>query len=179
MERVDLLDEQGNPLGLSEFRTIAHSNGLWHRTVHIWIRNAAGDLLLQRRSMNKETFPGLLDISAAGHISAGDSSSDAAVREVREELGVSINNSDLKLLFTIRHEYITPDGTFIDREFSDIYLLMVPIDAAKITPDIEEVSGFIFFNINTLKNELVTNKDAFVPHDEEYRRLFEAIEGAE
>ena len=172
MERVDLLTDNGTPTGRSELRTAAHSKGLWHRTVHIWIRNSLGDLLLQQRSLKKETFSGLLDISAAGHITAGDSSIIAAVREVREELGISINSNDLKLLFTIRHEYISPDNTFKDREFSDVYLLNCPFEEQHITPDPEEVTGVVFIPINELKNMRIATPEKFVPHEEEYRRLF-------
>lgn len=176
MERVDLLTNDGTPKGRSELRTTAHSKGLWHRTVHIWIRNSRGDVLLQQRSSKKETFPGLLDISAAGHITAGDTSITAAVREVREELGISINSNDLKFIFTIRHEYISPDATFKDREFSDVYLLTVPVEEHQITPDPEEVSGVVFIPINELKNMLITTPERFVPHEEEYRRLLEILE---
>lgn len=175
-ERVDLLNDDGKPLGRSEFRNIAHSKGLWHRTVHIWIRNLRGELLLQQRSVKKETFPGLWDISAAGHITAGDSSIFAAVREVHEELGISIIGSNLKHLFTIRHEYVSPDSNFKDREFSDVYLLASPIEEHQISPDPEEVSGVAFFEINRLKNMLVTMPEMFVPHEEEFRWLFGVVD---
>ncbi|MBN1308375.1 MAG: NUDIX domain-containing protein [Chitinispirillaceae bacterium] len=66
------------------------------------MRNSRGALLLQKRSPFKETFPGLWDISAAGHISAGDSSRETAVRELREELGISLKSNALRFLFSVR-----------------------------------------------------------------------------
>jgi isopentenyl-diphosphate Delta-isomerase len=65
MESVDVLTADGRQTGRTVLRSVAHHEGLWHRTVHVWIQNRKAELLLQQRSLTKETFPGLWDISAA------------------------------------------------------------------------------------------------------------------
>ncbi|MBN1576972.1 MAG: NUDIX domain-containing protein [Chitinispirillaceae bacterium] len=176
MESVEILTADGKWTGRTVLRSIAHTKGLWHRTVHVWIRNRGGELLFQKRSSTKETFPCLWDISAAGHISAGDSSRGTAVREMREELGISIESNALRFLFTLRHYYISPDNSIKDNEITDVYLYTVPVEEEEVTPDPEEVSGVVYYSIITLKRLLSEKKELFVPHDEEYRRLFEVID---
>lgn len=57
------------------FRSHVHRDGDYHRAVHVWIfAESTQELLVQRRADNKDSWPGLWDISSAGHISAGDSS---------------------------------------------------------------------------------------------------------
>lgn len=75
MEYLDIVDEKGIPTGESISRDIAHRDGILHRTAHVWIvrPNGSGyDILLQKRSMEKESFPGFYDTSSAGHIPAGE-----------------------------------------------------------------------------------------------------------
>jgi hypothetical protein len=58
-------------LGATKRRGDVHRDGDWHRSVHVWLVDGDGRLLLQQRSVHKDTFPGRWDVSAAGHISAG------------------------------------------------------------------------------------------------------------
>jgi isopentenyl-diphosphate Delta-isomerase len=179
MEMVDVLTADGNKTTASISRNEAHSKGLWHRTVHVWIKNGRGDLLLQKRSSTKETHPGLWDISCAGHLSAGDSSIEAALREMQEELGISCENNTLKFLFTLSQQYASPDHLITDNEITDVFLLTKPIEEHAVSPDPKEVAEVAVFNVNELKKKLVTKKEIFVPHEEEYRRLFRVLdEGA-
>mmetsp|Transcript_19474 Transcript_19474/g.40802 ORF Transcript_19474/g.40802 Transcript_19474/m.40802 type:complete len:253 (-) Transcript_19474:132-890(-) len=78
-------------------RSDAHRQGLWHCSVHIWIvrKRSFGpfpvEILLQKRSMTKDTFPGRWDISSAGHMEAGKGSLETACLELAEELGVVLD----------------------------------------------------------------------------------------
>ena len=74
MEYLDLVDEKGNPTGEVVGRDRAHRDGFLHRTAHVWIvrtLNGRTQILLQKRSLKKESFPGMFDTSSAGHIPAG------------------------------------------------------------------------------------------------------------
>ena len=62
-----------NPTGERKLKSEVHRDGDWHRSSHVWLLSPEGRLLLQRRSEAKVTWPGLWDVSAAGHISAGES----------------------------------------------------------------------------------------------------------
>ena len=70
MELFDVIDSKGNPAGQIVSREKAHAEGIPHRTAHIWIiRKKEGrvQILLQKRSQNKDSFPGKFDTSSAGH----------------------------------------------------------------------------------------------------------------
>ena len=89
MEILDVVDETGAPTGETVERTEAHREGVRHRTAHVWIarnRNGRIQLLLQKRCMQKDSFPGCYDISSAGHIPAGEEYIPSAIRELKEEL---------------------------------------------------------------------------------------------
>ena len=99
MEYIDIVDEQGNPTGEKVERSIAHSQGIRHRTAHIWIVrkvNGRYQVLMQKRAMNKESFPGMFDTSSAGHIQAGDEPLESALREFHEELGIRAQPQELE-----------------------------------------------------------------------------------
>jgi isopentenyldiphosphate isomerase len=80
MEFFDVLNPDGTTAGYSLFRDEVHKKGLWHRTVHIWILNSNNELLIQKRSYQKEVYPGLWDISCAGHLSCGEDCYSGAIR---------------------------------------------------------------------------------------------------
>lgn len=92
-------------------RAQVHADGLLHRAVHILVFNSAGELYLQKRSLEKDTAPGLWDTSAAGHVETAESYLEAAGRELHEELRLP-RNSELTPLFKLGaciatgHEFI-------------------------------------------------------------------------
>ena len=86
-EYIDVVDEKNNPTGKVKEKQQAHEDGNFHRTAHVWIINSKNELLLQKRSASKKTHPNYWDISGAGHIRAGESVIDGAIRELKEELG--------------------------------------------------------------------------------------------
>jgi isopentenyl-diphosphate delta-isomerase len=176
-ELLDILDLSGAPLGFVQPRSIAHLTGLWHRTVHVWIVNNQNRVLLQKRARTKESFPGLWDISAAGHITAGDASASAARRELEEELGIEAGEGELKFLFTVKNSFEDPSKPFIDNEISDVYLAKRTFDPGTLVIDKTEIDEVRLFGIEELKEAMAMSPGEFVPHGEEYRRLFERLRG--
>jgi isopentenyldiphosphate isomerase len=176
MEMVDLYNPDGTPAGETASREEVHRLGLWHKTVHIWVVTPAGELLLQKRAPAKESHPGLWDISAAGHITAGDTSVSAAVRELREEIGISVDERDLRFLFSLRQRYEDRERAFIDREFTDIYLLRREVDPGFLRIDKREVEAVRLVTVSEFRRELIESPEAFTPHREEYERLMGIIE---
>lgn len=174
-ELIDIIDDDGNLTGRILPRSVVHKTGLRHRTVHIWICNAKGDLLLQRRALVKESFPGLWDISAAGHISAGDTSIKAAVRELKEELGIDARENEFRFVFTIKGLYENHAAGFYDHELSDVYLLTKEITPAdcKLAP--EETMAVQWYTLQDLKMALENTPELFVPHHEAYEKLFRLL----
>ena len=114
MEEIfDVVDEQDRVID-QQPRSVVHRDRLLHRATHILVFNSAGQLFLQKRSMSKDSSPGLWDSSAAGHLDQGEAYDTCAVRELQEELGI-VAPRPLEKLFKIE---ATPQS---DYEFAWIY----------------------------------------------------------
>lgn len=120
-ELLDIFDEQMNHLGTAA-RSEVHEKGYWHQTFRCWI--ISGDakrpyILFQRRHPEKETFPDKLDITCAGHLSAGEQPADG-VRELAEELGVTVPFAALHSVGMMKD--VTSADNKIDKEFCHTFL---------------------------------------------------------
>ena len=164
IERIDVLTPDGRPTGAQKAKHEVHRDGDWHRAAHIWIISPEGQILLQRRSPRKENNPNLWDVSAAGHLSAGESAIDAAVRETREELGLTLDRDELKLVATLRESCVLNNNTYYDNEFHEIFVVVRDVDIDALTLDHEEVAEVKW--VDQLRPD-----DSFVPHAEEYALL--------
>ncbi|MFC4711631.1 NUDIX hydrolase [Planococcus dechangensis] len=121
IEKIAHVAESGALLGVASREDI-HARGLWHNTFHCWVvtRELGRPLIhFQLRSSEKTDFPDLFDITAAGHIAADEAVEDG-VREIEEELGLSLNLAELAPLGIIHDEISLPG--FIDRERAHVYL---------------------------------------------------------
>lgn len=138
-ELVDIVDEAGAPRGTA-MKSHAHAEGLWHYSIHCWVVRGAdgGSVLFQRRAPDKELFPDLLDITAAGHYQAGESVA-AGVREIVEELGVNVPFEQLVPL-GIKLD-VGRFGSIVNREFCHVFLLRDDRAAREYRPGEAEVSG--------------------------------------
>ena len=99
-EHFDLVNERDEVIG-QRARAEVHRLGLRHRAVHVLVFNARGQLFLQKRSQQKDCFPGAWDSSAAGHLDAGEDYDACAVRELLEELGLN-QPEPLQRLFKVQ-----------------------------------------------------------------------------
>ena len=88
-EIFDVVNHRDEVIGQAPRREV-HRTGLKHRAVHVLIFNARGEVFLQKRSMTKDTFPGAWDSSASGHLDTKEDYDACALREVCEELGVTL-----------------------------------------------------------------------------------------
>jgi isopentenyldiphosphate isomerase len=123
-ELIDVLDENGLKTGRVATRGEVHRDGLWHRVVAVAVVNDENQVLLQQRSAAKAKNPGKWDISAAGHISAGQDSLAAAAREIAEEiaidLGFNVDIKDFRYMTSFRE--IDTFGGFKDNQFYDFFI---------------------------------------------------------
>ena len=95
-EIFDIVNEQDEVIGQAPRREV-HARGLWHRAVHVLVYNARGQVFLQKRSLKKDTAAGLWDSSSSGHVDSGEDYDPCAVREVREEIGLHLENPPERL----------------------------------------------------------------------------------
>lgn len=171
MEYLDICDENGIPEGGRVERSTAHSNDIRHRTAHVWIiRNRKGeyDILMQKRSDNKDSFPGCYDTSSAGHIPAGDEPLQSALRELSEELGIIADEGELKFAGIFRNHYEMEfyGKPFRDNEVSFVYAYEKSIDLSMLTLQKEEVSEVRWFPLLYVYEKKLEDDPAFcVPID--------------
>lgn len=175
-ELIDILDENGIQTGIVKPRAQVHRDGDWHTTVHIWLYNGSNSVLLQRRSKNKESFPGLWDISAAGHICAGDTPRSSALRECSEELGLDIADESMVELFAVRNSVVLNNNLFFDNEISHVFMVISDKEISEMNPDSQEVDELRWWEIEDIRSALLVNDRQFVPHWKEYLRIFAHIE---
>lgn len=178
MEYLDILDGSGNKTGETISYDDAHEKGIIHKSVHVWILNNNNEILLQKREKNRRAYPGFWDISASGHISAGQISVEAAQMETEEELGITVTSDELKLLFTLEEHVIINNGTYVNNEFQDIYLVKKDLNISDIRIQPDEVEAVKFVSIEDFKKMIDGTDDSgerLVPHEEEYKLLFDII----
>lgn len=95
-EIFDVVNDRDEVIG-RKLRREVHRDGDKHRAVHVVVFNSRGEVFLQKRSMSKDTHPGVWDSSASGHLDAGEDYDTCAVREAREELGLVLENCPKRL----------------------------------------------------------------------------------
>ena len=176
-EMIDVLDENGIKTGAIATRKEVHKKGLWHRAIVVAIINERNEILLQQRSMNKEKNAGLWDISAAGHISAGQDSLAAATREINEEVSVNIGFNvevkEFRFMYSFRKQQVFKDD-FIENQFYDFFILRQNgLNKDSIKFQESEVQDIKFVSISKL-NELRESGE-LVPRDEVYDVLTEYL----
>jgi isopentenyldiphosphate isomerase len=88
-EIFDVVNEHDEVIGAAPRREV-HARGLRHRAVHVLVFNPRGEVFLQKRSQFKDTAPGKWDSSASGHLETGEAYDACAVRELREEIGLTL-----------------------------------------------------------------------------------------
>lgn len=148
-EKIDVLDELGEPTGRVVWKSEAHRWGLWHRCFHCWISHPGSEtepsyLLAQRRAAAKDTWPGRLDVTAAGHLSSGERTLEG-LRELEEELGLRVDPDRLVPLGTRKIEQDIPQGC--DREFHDVFLLVDSTPPGYFRLQEEEVASIVCIDL--------------------------------
>lgn len=125
-ELIDVLDENGILTGEILPRSEIHKRGLWHRSIVVAIVNEKNEILVQQRAANKDKNANMWDISAAGHLSAGQDSLSAATREINEEvsvnLGFNVQLKEFRFMYSFRKEQEYRED-FIERQFYDFFIL--------------------------------------------------------
>ncbi|MCX4377486.1 MAG: NUDIX domain-containing protein [Lachnospiraceae bacterium] len=99
MEKWDLYTKYREKTGKEHIRGQMIPEGFYHLVVHVWIRNHRGEYLISQRSASRPTFP-LMWECVGGSVLKGESSIDGALREVKEEVGLDLEQKDGKLLFS-------------------------------------------------------------------------------
>ena len=184
LELLDIRREDGSLTGEVRERSLVHENGDIHGTSHVWIvrRTKTGEyeVLMQKRSSTKDSFPGCYDISSAGHILAGSSYRTSALRELSEELGVYAEPDSLKFAFMHMGRVETEfyGKPFKNAEISAVYVYDEDVDISRMRLQREEVESVCWVNYEQALEEIEKENrqgtyEKYCIFEEEFRQLGE------
>ncbi len=154
-EKFDVLNELGEFTGQVASREDCHKKGLWHRAVYAFIIDKNSNVLLQKRSKEKKLWPNLWDVTLGGHVDSGEFGRQALIREAKEELGLDLNDDDIKYL--VGSTSINIKGNIINKHYNECYLIKKDIDVSKIKLQKEEVSEVKYFSKEDILNRISNN----------------------
>lgn len=163
-ELFDIVDEQDVVIG-QETRSVVHQHGLWHRGVHVFLFTRDGKLLVQQRSRDRLHAPLALDCSVSEHVQAGEDYYIAAMRGLKEELGVE--GIEIEPLVKFKMNY-GPN----DNEISELY--QGTIEPIAIHYDPVEIEQIDYYTLSELQ-ELMKNKAVIVSYW--FRQIFQWYRG--
>lgn len=149
-------------------RSVVHARGLMHRSAHILVfgEGADGDkILLQMRSTQKDLYPLRYTTSVSGHVDSGESYLQAALREMREEIGVAAGEDDLRFVGKI------PPSGRTGWEFTAVYQFRCPIDTP-FKPQPSEVEALEWRGVSQFERDISENPQKFTPSFLEAYALF-------
>lgn len=134
-----------------------------HIVIHVCIFNERGELLIQQRHKTKNSWPNLYDVSCGGAALVGETSQQAAARELYEELGIMYDFSEMRPQLTMN----------FTRGFDDYYIIELPVDVHTLQLQEDEVQEAHFATKEEVLQLLRTEQ--FVPYFESFiHLLFEA-----
>lgn len=133
-------------------------------------RNRKKELLLQKRSPTKKSYPNLWDISVAGHIKAGESVIEGVLREIKEEIGIEAKEKDLQYIATIKSTKKPKN-----MEFQYVYLLRCNNQIEEYIFEDNEVAEVNYIHFEELEKMGEERVEGLHLHEEEYKKLFEFI----
>lgn len=162
IQKLNIIDEDERIIG-EDTRSDIHKKGLLHKEIHVWFYTSKGEIIFQRRGKNKDTYPNLLDATVGGHVEIKDNYQDAALREIKEETGITANINDLFLIAKIRnmaHDSITG---MINNVILVIFAYRYNSKLEDLKIEEKESAGFEAWPIKKILNISNNDKDNFIP----------------
>ena len=165
-EFIDILTAEGLPTGNTALKSEAHKKGWFHATAHIWFFTSDHQILLQKRALTKKVFPGIWDISVAGHIGAGEKILQGAKREILEEIGLELQGKDLIKIGTRIHQVSHSNG-IQDNEHHHVFIAELKTSVEKLSLQKEEVADIKLWDLKILK-ETKNIENVLLPRFHDY-----------
>lgn len=142
-EKFEIVDAEGRVIGLAKRAELHRNPSLIHRVVHVLVFNRKGELLLQKRSMQKDVAPGKWDTSVGGHVEPGEDAATAARREMDEELGIR----GCKLRYLYRYLFSNHRESELVDTFSCIF-------EGELNFNKDEIDEVAFWDIEEIREKL-------------------------
>ena len=185
-EILSFYDDELNELGMTT-RSEIHIKGFLHQVVHCWIIDEVDNekwIYFQQRSYKKKDFPGLYDISAAGHVNIGEKAEVAVKRETQEEIGILIAPEKLRFIGSIREKMHLDN--FYNNEICYVYLYAIDNPKFHIGHEVEKMVKISFDEFKKCilegsenvvafsedsKSKIIIKSQEFCPHERDYLEL--------
>ena len=180
LKQIDIVDKSNRPTGQRLAIPDAIKMGSWHRGVRVVICTKTGYVLVQKRSATMVTDPGYLEFSVGGFVDAGEAPEQAAIREVREEIGLHLGHDDLYFagVFRLRRQRLASHRR--DRTFSYVYIVVLPTHQIDLTLQRQEVASAEFITIRRLASLIrlhrIKSLGRLEPKYRYYRTILSATE---
>lgn len=136
MELWDILDQNRKKTGKTVIRGTKMQSNEYHLVVDVWIKNSDHTYLITKRTPNK-TFPNMWTIPGGSAI-VGDTSLEAALREVNEEIGIDLTLEKGQLVKSFKREHLEM------KSFKDIWFFQEEVNLENVVHQIDEVSDTIW-----------------------------------
>ncbi len=176
-ELFDVLDSKGNYTGTINTREECHKKGLWHKAVVVFIINSKEQVLLQKRSASKKLWPNMWDVTAGGHVLAGEFGFQSIIREAKEELGVELNKNEMIFLGSALSSNIK--GDIINNHFNEFYIVNKDLDETKLKLQKEEVSEVKWIDKNEIIEKIKDNYNGITDKEGCWEYLIKYYEWSE
>lgn len=168
-EYIDIVTDNGKLTGRKTLKSEIHIKGYYHNTAHVWLYTKDGNILLAQRAASKSICPLLWDVSVAGHVDAGELIIHAALREMKEEIGLKLDARDLQKIGVFKCFQSYPSG-IKDNEFHHTFISELKVSLSELTPQKEEVEDLKLVTLDTFQ-ELINNigkNNHFIPSNKSY-----------
>ncbi len=147
LREYPIVNEQDEIIGYMT-KTQAYEKKAMLRSVQMFVYNSKGELYIQKRSKNKNRYPGYFCASAAGHVESGENYQEAATRELKEELGIKKTEG---------LEFITKDKTPVGKGNYAMMVLFTIITDEPITLQKKEIEAGRFYSVKEIKRLISKN----------------------
>lgn len=168
MELIDIVDKNGNFTGEIMDKEEAHDKNLLHNEIAVFIINNKKQVLFQKRSANKRFNPNKWGL-CAGHVASKESLENAALRELKEEIGIDISIKDLEIL---SEKELTLKNS--NSHITYFYYIKSDLNESDFIIQTEELSEVKWFDISEVI-DMINKEDQSIVFKKERLHLFELL----
>lgn len=168
MELIDIVDKNGNFTGEIMDKEEAHDKNLLHNEIAVFVINNKKQVLLQKRSANKRFNPNKWGL-CAGHVASKESLENAALRELKEEIGIDISIKDLEIL---SEKELTLKNS--NSHITYFYYIKSDLNESDFIIQTEELSEVKWFDISEVI-DMINKEDQSIVFKKERLHLFELL----
>jgi len=176
-EYLDIVDENGNPTGEKELRSVVHEKGLWHQVAVVYFfrfnKNNKLEFLTHLRSKTKAQHPNVWTARFGGHVESGSTIEETVKKEIKEEIGISIKLSDLiegqKYFYDSFKEINRP----VNREMAHIYYYNCKIDSSEFSFNDGEVQEIKWMTENEIIKSMDNNPEIWANRKASFLEILE------